>query len=113
MAGVSHDTMRRWRSTGVAAPHTLAKAQAILASNPTDPTKPIGRPPGPCQVDVHCLWTSTGWIFQAYWAGTNEPAGQPPSIESMPRWPTLEEAHRQARQRYGPRIVAITPELDA
>jgi hypothetical protein len=109
MCGVAPDTIARWRETGEAAPHTLAKARARLAGNPPDPTRPEGNPN---HVDVHCTRTSDGWIIDAYVARTTRPAGQPEHTDSKRRYPTLADAHEAAHRRFGDRLVAITPELD-
>lgn len=112
MAGVSESAMRAWRRTGRAAPLTLDAARQRLASNPPDPTLPPGRPPGPGPIDVHCTKTSDGWIIDAYHHGTNEPVeGLARAARRGQRWPTLEDAHRFARRRFGDRLAAITPEL--
>jgi len=109
MAGINPATLRRWRRTGLASAGLLAAAIATLDRG--DP--PPERQPHPTHLlDVHCTWTDSGWILDAYHHDTIVPLdAQAMLVAHGERWPTLEAAQAHARQLWGARIVAMTPEV--
>lgn len=110
MCGVVPQTISRWRATGQASPHALTRATAHLDTLTSATTQ---RPGNPNLVDVHCTQTSTGWIVDAYVAGTNRPNERLAiAARKGQRFPTLADAHRFARRIFGPRLAQITPPLE-
>ena len=57
-------------------------------------------------VDVIIQLCTDGWRYDAYVAGTANPAGQPEAVADL-RFLDPDEAERDARRRYGPRISLI------
>ena len=57
-------------------------------------------------VDVIIQPCTDGWRYDAYTTGTNIPAGQPEAVADL-RFLDPDEAERDARRRYGPRISLI------
>jgi hypothetical protein len=110
--GVDPSTIRRWRAKGAADPHVIAQCFAVLDGCGAHLQRKPGRSnqPGPF-IDVHCTWSSDGWIVDAYKAGRNDPIDTiAMAAHAGQRWPTLHDAHRFARRRFGSRLMSLTPE---
>ena len=106
LCGVDHSTVARWRQNGRISPWLL---QQVLHRLDTDPHAPKpDRAPGaqPGMVDVFVSYTSTGWLIDAYTAGTNNPVQHIEILTSL-RFATIDAAFDHARLRYGDQIARL------
>jgi hypothetical protein len=111
MCGVDGSTVRRWRRTGRISPDMHRQVMQVLGGSDEPTSRGRGRPRQTVFVDVHCTWTSDGWIVDAYRHGLNDPIDTLAfAAHAGQRWPTLHDAHRFARRRFGDALMSLTPE---